>query len=68
MKRIRFKQFLRERNQFSKAGNETLLSVSEYYGVKPRAEAFESEEHETRAATLEGYRIVKTDDLVMIAE
>lgn len=65
MRKLRFKQFLRERNQLSKAGEETLLSVSEYYGVKPRAEAFESEEHETRAATLEGYRIVKTDDLVM---
>lgn len=65
MKRLRFKQFLRERNQFSKTGDETLLSVSEYYGVKPRAEAFETEEHETRAATLEGYRIVKTNDLVM---
>ena len=65
MRKLRFKQFLRERNQFSKAGEEALLSVSEYYGVKPRAEAFGSEEHETRAATLEGYRIVKIDDLVM---
>lgn len=65
MKKLRFKQFLRERNQFSQTGEETLLSVSEYYGVKPRAEAFASEEHESRAATLEGYRIVKTDDLVM---
>jgi type I restriction enzyme, S subunit len=65
VKKLRFKQFLRERNQFSKTGEETLLSVSEYYGVKPRAEASESEEYETRAATLEGYRIVKTDDLVM---
>ena len=65
MRKLRFKQFLRERNQFSKTGDETLLSVSEYYGVKPRAEAFASEEHESRAATLEGYRIVKIDDLVM---
>ena len=65
MRKLRFKQFLRERNQFSKTGDETLLSVSEYYGVKPRAEAFQSEEHESRAATLEGYRIVKKDDLVM---
>jgi len=65
VKRLRFKQLLRERNQFSKAGAETLLSVSEYYGVKPRAEAFESGDYETRAATLEGYRIVKIDDLVM---
>ncbi len=65
MKRLRFKQFLTERNQLSKTGEESLLSVSEYYGVKPRAEAFEGEEHETRAATLEGYRIVRKDDLVM---
>lgn len=65
MKRLRFKQFLTERNQLSKTGEEALLSVSEYYGVKPRAEAFEGEEHETRAATLEGYRIVRKDDLVM---
>jgi len=65
VRKLRFKQFLRERNQFSKTGNETLLSVSEYYGVKPRAEAFASEEHESRASTLEGYRIVKADDLVM---
>ena len=65
MRRLRFKQFLRERNQFSRNGDETLLSVSEYYGVKPRSEAFESEEHESRAATLEGYRIVQADDLVM---
>lgn len=65
MRKLRFKQFLRERNQFSQYGEETLLSVSEYYGVKPRSEAFESEEHESRAATLEGYRIVQADDLVM---
>jgi type I restriction enzyme S subunit len=65
VKRLRFKQFLTERNQLSKTGEESLLSVSEYYGVKPRAEAFEGEEHETRAATLEGYRIVRKDDLVM---
>lgn len=65
MRKLRFKQFLRDRNQFSKTGEETLLSVSEYYGVKPRAEAFGAEEHETRAATLEGYRIVKPNDLVM---
>ena len=65
MKKTRFKQFLRERNQFSVSGNETLLSVSEYYGVKPRAEAFEGEEFESRASTLEGYRVVKENDLVM---
>ena len=53
--RRRYKTFLRERNQFSASGTETLLSVSEYYGVKPRPEAFVGEEHESRAASLEGY-------------
>jgi len=61
----RFKRFLRERNEFSKTGEETLLSVSEYYGVKPRSLAFADEEHESRAESLEGYRIVKAGDLVM---
>lgn len=61
----RFKRFLRERDEFSKTGEETLLSVSEYYGVKPRSLAFADEEHESRAESLEGYRIVKAGDLVM---
>ena len=61
----RFKRFLRERNEFSKTGEEALLSVSEYYGVKPRSLAFADEEHESRAESLEGYRIVKAGDLVM---
>ncbi len=65
MKRHRFKHFLRERNQFSKTGEETLLSVSEYYGVKPRAEAFSEDQFESRSETLEGYRIVRRGDLVM---
>lgn len=61
----RFKHFLVERNEFSKDGKETLLSVSEYYGVKPRAEAFDEERQESRADSLEGYRIVRKGDLVM---
>jgi type I restriction enzyme, S subunit len=65
MSRHRFKHFLRERNEFSISGDETLLSVSEYYGVKPRSEAFEGDHSEGRAATLEGYRVVKSGDLVM---
>lgn len=65
MASVRFKHFLRDRNEFSNHGDETLLSVSEYYGVKPRAEAFEGEEHESRAESLEGYRIVNKGDLVM---
>ena len=65
MKRYRFKHFLRERNQFSTTGEETLLSVSEYYGVKPRAEAFSDDQFESRSTTREGYRIVRRGDLVM---
>lgn len=65
MEPYRFKRFLRERNEFSNAGEETLLSVSEYYGVKPRSLAFAEDEHESRAESLEGYRIVKAGDLVM---
>ncbi len=65
MSRHRFKHFLRERNEFSANGEETLLSVSEYYGVKPRADAFDGDRSESRAESLEGYRIVKEGDLVM---
>ena len=61
----RFKYFMPERNEFSLAGEETLLSVSEYYGVKPRAEAFDDSSAESRAGSLEGYRIVKAGDFVM---
>lgn len=65
MRRLRFKHFLRERNALTFTGDETLLSVSEYYGVKPRSEAFSHEEYESRAESLEGYRIVKRGDFVM---
>ena len=65
MTKYRFKHFLRERGQYSSTGDESLLSVSEYYGVKPRSEAFDGDAIESRAATLEGYRIVKSGDFVM---
>ncbi|TCO75818.1 restriction endonuclease subunit S [Chromatocurvus halotolerans] len=65
MIRRRFKYFMPERNEFSSTGEETLLSVSEYYGVKPRAEAFDDESAESRAESLEGYRIVRAGDFVM---
>jgi type I restriction enzyme, S subunit len=63
--RRRFKYFMPERNAFSSTGEETLLSVSEYYGVKPRTEAFDDESAESRAESLEGYRIVRAGDFVM---
>lgn len=54
-----------ERNEFSVKGEEPLLSVSEYYGVKPRSEAFSDDSADGRAESLEGYRIVKAGDFVM---
>jgi len=54
-----------ERNEFSTTGEETLLSVSEYYGVKPRSEAFDTDAAESRAESLEGYRKVRAGDFVM---
>lgn len=65
MNRLRFKNFLKEKNSLSKEGKENLLSVSEYYGVKPRAMAFSEDRQESRADSLEGYRIVRTGDFVM---
>lgn len=65
MIRRRFKYFMPERNEFSTTGEETLLSVSEYYGVKPRSEAFEADATESRASSLEGYRKVQAGDFVM---
>lgn len=65
MIRRRFKYFMPERNEFSTTGEEALLSVSEYYGVKPRSEVFEEDAAEGRAVSLEGYRKVRDGDFVM---
>lgn len=65
MIRRRFKYFMPERNEFSTTGEETLLSVSEYYGVKPRSEAFDTDAAESRAESLKGYRKVRAGDFVM---
>src|SRR5690625_4230217 len=62
---VRFKQVFEEINQRSKTGEETLLSVSEYYGVKPRADKIEEGEHLSRAESLEGYKVCRPGDLVM---
>jgi len=62
--RRRFKYFMPERNEFSTTGEETLLSVSEYYGVMPRAEAFDTSTAESRSESLEGYRRVYAGDFV----
>lgn len=43
----------------------TLLSVSEYYGVAPRAEKIKDGDFETRAESLDGYKICHKNDIVM---
>ena len=65
MNSLRFKHFMPERVEYSVDGEETLLSVSEYYGVKPRAEAHADDAGEGRASSLVGYRRVHRGDLVM---
>ena len=56
---------LSERKEFSESGSEELLSVSEYTGVTPRKENLSEGEHLSRAESLEGYRLVHVNDLVM---
>ena len=65
MSHRRFKYFMPERIEFSISGQEMLLSVSEYFGVKPRSEAFDEESAKSRAVSLEGYRKVFVGDFVM---
>ena len=43
----------------------TLLSVSEYYGVAPRTEKIKDGDFETRAESLDGYKICQKNDIVM---
>ena len=43
----------------------TLLSVSEYNGIKPRSEIIEDGEFETHAVSLDGYKLCKNGDIVM---
>lgn len=61
----RCKHYLRERNLRSVDGAETLLSVSEYFGVKPRAEAIDDGDVLVRAKTLVDYKVCRVGDLVM---
>lgn len=61
----RYKYVFKERDERSKTGEETLLSVSAYTGVSPRAGQVDDGELEHRAATLVGYKICRAGDLVM---
>ena len=62
----RNKQLFYEVNDRCENGNEhTLLSVSEYFGIAPKSEKISDGEFETRAETLDGYKLCKKDDIVM---
>ena len=64
-KLIRAKYLVREVNDRTTDGEEMLLSVSEYYGVKPREEVMEEGDFISRAESLEGYKKCKKYDLIM---
>jgi type I restriction enzyme S subunit len=49
----------------SETGDEELLSVSEYYGVKPRGEVIDEGDFLSRAESLVGYKKCYKNDLVM---
>lgn len=61
----RYKQVFSERGERSLDGSEELMSVSAYYGVKPRAETLDEGDHLSRADSLEGYKVCRENDLVM---
>ena len=61
----RLKYLLREQDNRSPGGKETLLSVSQYSGVTVRRSDDCTEEPDTRADSLVGYKLVAPDDLVI---
>jgi len=61
----RVKHIFREVTNLSTDGDETLLSVSEYFGVKPRAEIIAEGEFLSRAESFVGYKRVQVGDLAM---
>jgi len=61
----RGKYVYKEVKEKSEDGSETLLSVSEYYGVSPRSEVIEEGDWLTRADSLVGYKICKRNDLII---
>ena len=62
---LRGKFVFNEFGERSKTGMETLLSVSEYYGVKPRANIIADGDFLSRADSLVDYKKCKKNDLVM---
>ena len=61
----RLKYLLRERDRRSTGGTEQLLSVSQYTGVTERRARDGTNEPDTRAASLIGYKCVDPDELVV---
>ncbi len=62
---LRGKYVFSEYSERSESGEEQLLSVSEYYGVKPRGEVIEEGDFLSRAESLVGYKKCQRSDLVM---
>ncbi len=63
---IKIKHLFVEINEKSTDGLEDLLSVSQYTGVTPKKDKIDEEEDNlTNAATLEGYKLVQKNDLVI---
>ena len=60
----RIKTIFSERTELSENGDETLLSVSEYYGVANRKEKIEDGDFVSRADSLVGYKKCYKGDLV----
>ncbi len=63
-KEIRSKYLLEERDDRSSDGNEDLLSVSQYTGVTKKRKQI-SGSNDSRASSLEGYKQVDQDNLVI---
>ncbi len=61
----RLKYLLREQDSRSADGDEQLLRVSQYTGVTERKAKDGSDEPDTRAASLVGYKCVEANDLVV---
>jgi len=61
----RNKQLFREVDDRSESGEEVLLSVSEYYGVKPRVEAIGEGQFLSRAESFVDYKRCQKNDLAM---
>lgn len=62
----RIKELFCEVNERCVNGSDySLLSVSEYYGVAPKAEKISEDDMLTHAETLDGYKICQPNDIVM---